>query len=243
MDIIRDVFQHVPLPFVIAWYAIGVISAYIFITGIRRHVRAWRQGKAEQIQGTTLSRLKRLVYFGLAQGKVLNKKYNGTMHALISIVGFLLLLGMFFPILEGVVGYVALLFALGLILLEYKRLRATGPPLETAWEDSFVFGVIVAMALSGFLMMGVNTWAWNSPAGQVLSPLFTLAGTQSARGPLPEPLSPSLSARILADCLHTELPSDSSDYVADERLLRTDYDQGRDDDTVRPQTDDGIRQL
>ena len=176
MDIIRDVFQHVPLSFVIAWYAIGIISAYIFITGIRRHVQAWRQGKAEQIQGTTLSRLKRLVYFGLAQGKILNKKYNGTMHALISIVGFLLLLGMFFPMLEGIVGYLALLFALGLILLEYKRLRATGPPLETAWEDSFVFGVIVAMAASGFLMMGVNTWAWNSPAGEALSPLFTPLG-------------------------------------------------------------------
>ena len=176
MDIIRDVFQHVPLSFVIAWYAIGIISAYIFITGIRRHVQAWRQGKAEQIQGTTLSRLKRLVYFGLAQAKILDKKYNGTMHALISIVGFLLLLGMFFPMLEGIVGYLALLFALGLILLEYKRLRATGPPLETAWEDSFIFGVIVAMAVSGFLMMGVNTWAWNSPAGDVLSPLFTPLG-------------------------------------------------------------------
>jgi len=176
LDIIRDVFQHVPLSFVIAWYAIGIISAYIFITGIRRHVQAWRQGKAEQIQGTTLSRLKRLVYFGLAQAKILDKKYNGTMHALISIVGFLLLLGMFFPMLEGIVGYLALLFALGLILLEYKRLRATGPPLETAWEDSFVFGIIVAMAVSGFLMMGINTWAWNSPAGDVLSPLFTPLG-------------------------------------------------------------------
>ena len=176
MDIIRDVFQHVPLSFVIAWYVIGIISAYIFITGIRRHVQAWRQGKAEQIQGTTLSRLKRLVYFGLAQAKILNKKYNGTMHALISIVGFLLLLGMFFPILEEIVGYLALLFALGLILLEYKRLRATGPPLETAWEDSFIFGVIVTMAVSGFLMMGINTWAWNSPAGDVLSPLFTPLG-------------------------------------------------------------------
>ncbi|HXZ98595.1 MAG TPA: hypothetical protein VED24_04430, partial [Candidatus Acidoferrum sp.] len=148
MDIIRDVFQHVPISFVIAWYVIGIICAYIFIIGIRRHVRAWRQGRAEQIQGTALSRLKRLVYFGLAQGKVLNKKYNGTMHVLISIIGFLLLLGMFFPILEGIVGYLALLFALGLILLEYKRLRATGPALETAWEDSFVFGVIVAMVAS-----------------------------------------------------------------------------------------------
>jgi Fe-S oxidoreductase/nitrate reductase gamma subunit len=176
LDIIRDVFQHVPLSFVIAWYAIGIISAYIFITGIRRHIQAWKQGKAEQIQGTRLSRLKRLVYFGLAQARVLNKKYNGTMHALISIVGFLLLLGMFFPILESIVGYVALLFAVGLILLEYKRLRATGPPLETAWEDSFVFGVIVAMAVSGFLMMGVNTWAWDSPAGQLLSPLFMPLG-------------------------------------------------------------------
>lgn len=153
MEIIRDIFQHVPLSFVIAWYAIGVISAYLFITGIRRHVRAWKQGRAEQVSGTAFSRLERLVYFGIAQAKVLNKRYNGTMHALISTIGFLLLLGMFFPILETLVGYLALLFGLGLILLEYKRLRATGPPLETVWEDSFVFGVIIAMAVSGFLMM------------------------------------------------------------------------------------------
>ena len=176
MEIIRDIFQHVPLSFVIAWYAIGVISAYIFITGIRRHVRAWEQGRAEQVSGTAFSRLERLVYFGIAQAKVLNKRYNGTMHVLISIIGFLLLLGMFFPILEAVVGYLALLFGLGLILLECKRLRASGPPLETAWEDSFVFGVIIAMAISGFLTMGVNTWAWDSPVGEVLSPIFAPLG-------------------------------------------------------------------
>ena len=176
MEIIRDVFQYVPLFFAIAWWIFGVISAFLFTYGIRRHVRAWKQGRAEQIPGTALSRLKKLLYFGIAQAKVLSKRYNGTMHVLISIIGFLLLLGMFFPILESVVGYLALLFALGLILLEYKRLRATGAPLETAWEDSFVFGVIVAMAVSGFLMMGVNTWAWDSPVGEILSPLFTALG-------------------------------------------------------------------
>jgi Fe-S oxidoreductase/nitrate reductase gamma subunit len=176
MEIIRDVFQYVPLFFAIAWWIFGVISAFLFTYGIRRHVRAWKQGRAEQIPGTALSRLKKLLYFGIAQAKVLSKRYNGTMHVLISIIGFLLLLGMFFPILESVVGYLALLFALGLILLEYKRLRATGAPLETAWEDSFVFGVIVAMAASGFLMMGVNTWAWDSPVGEVLSPLFAPFG-------------------------------------------------------------------
>jgi Fe-S oxidoreductase/nitrate reductase gamma subunit len=176
MEIIRDVFQYVPLFFVIAWWIFGVISAFLFTYGIRRHVRAWKQGRAEQIPGTALSRLKKLLCFGIAQAKVLSKRYNGTMHVLISIIGFLLLLGMFFPILESIVGYLALLFALGLILLEYKRLRATGPPLETVWEDSFVFGVIVAMAASGFLMMGVNTWAWDSPVGEVLSPLFAPFG-------------------------------------------------------------------
>jgi len=176
MEIIRDVFQFVPLFFVIAWWIFGLISAFLFILGIRRHMRAWRQGKAEQIPGTTLSRLKKLLYFGFFQSKVLNKRYNGTMHVLISIIGFLLLLGMFFPVLESVVGYLALLFALGLVLVEYKRLGPTGPPLETAWEDSFVFGVIIVMALSGFLMMGVNTWAWDSPVGELLSPFFAPFG-------------------------------------------------------------------
>jgi Fe-S oxidoreductase/nitrate reductase gamma subunit len=176
MDIIRDVFQYVPIFFVISWWIFGAVSAFLFVIGVRRHVRAWKQGKAEQISGTTLSRLKSLLYFGIAQAKVLNKRYNGTMHGLISIIGFLLLLGMFFPILEEIVGYLALLFALGLILLEYKRLRAVGPPLETAWEDTFVFGVIIAMAISGFLMMGVNTWAWDSPVGEALSPFFEQLG-------------------------------------------------------------------
>jgi len=176
MEIIRDIFQHVPLPFVIAWYTIGVIAAYLFVTGIRRHIRAWRQGKPERISGTPLSRLTRLIYVGIAQARILDKKYNGTMHALISIIGFLLLAGMFFPILQALVGYLALLFGAGLILLEYKRLGPAGTPLETAWEDSFVFGVIVAMAVSGFLMMGVNTWAWPSPAGNVLSPIFAPLG-------------------------------------------------------------------
>lgn len=208
MEIIRDIFQHVPLPFVIAWYVIGVIAALLFFTGIRRHIRAWKQGRPEKISGTPLARLRRLIYVGIAQAKVLNKKYNGTTHALISIVGFLLLVGMFFPILEAVVGYLALLFGAGLILLEYKRIRATGPPLETAWEDSFVYGVIVAMAVSGFLMMGANTWAWPSPAGDVLSPLF-------------EPLGP----RALVDLypslflIHSALVFSLIAYIPNSRLI------------------------
>lgn len=208
MEIIRDIFQHVPLPFVVAWYLIGVIAAVLFVTGIRRHVRVWRQGKAEKISGTPLSRLRRLVYVGIAQAKVLNKKYNGTMHALISIIGFLLLLGMFFPILEDIVGYLALLFGMGLVLLEYKRLRATGPALETAWEDSFVYGVIVAMAVSGFLMMGVNTWAWVSPVGEVLSPLF-------------EPLGPKVLVELYPSLflIHSALVFSLIAYIPNSRLI------------------------
>jgi Fe-S oxidoreductase len=179
MDVIRDIFQFVPLQFVIAWWVIAAISLYIFIAGIRRHLRIWKQGRSEKIAGTKLSRLRRLISAGLAQSKVLNKKYNGVMHVLISIIGFLLLLGMFFPILEDAVGYLALLFGAGLILLEYKRLKPAGTKLETAWEDAFVYLVIVSMTASGFLMMGVNTWAWSSPVGSVLSPLFEAVGPKA----------------------------------------------------------------
>jgi Fe-S oxidoreductase len=179
MDIIRDIFQFVPLPFLVAWWIIAAISAYLFVSGMRKHVRAWRLGRPEKIAGSSLSRLSRLVSTGLAQWKVLNKKYNGIMHVLISIIGFLLLLGMFFPILEAIVGYLALLFGAGLILLEYKRLKPTGQKLETAWEDTYVYLVIVAMAVSGFLMMGVDAWAWQSPVGSVLSPLFLTLGAKA----------------------------------------------------------------
>jgi Fe-S oxidoreductase len=179
MDLIRDIFQYVTLPFIIAWWTIAAITGYLFIAGIRKHVRVWRQGRPEKISGSKGSRLGKLISIGLVQAKVLNKRYNGLTHALISIIGFLLFLGMFFPILEAIVGYLALLFGAGLILLEYKRLKPTGTKLETAWEDTFVYGVIVAMAVSGFLMMGVNTWAWESPAGSVLSPLFESLGPKT----------------------------------------------------------------
>ena len=179
MDLIRDIFQFVPLPFVIAWWLIAAITAYLFITGIRKHVRAWRQGRPEKISGSRTERLGKLFSTGLAQSKVLNKKYNGLTHALISVIGFLLFLGMFFPILGTIVGYLALFFGAGLILLEYKRLKPTLTKLETAWEDTFVFGVIVAMSVSGFLMMGVDTWAWQSPAGSVLSTFFQGLGPKT----------------------------------------------------------------
>ena len=179
MDLIRDIFQFVPLQFIIAWWVIAVIAAYLFLSGIRRHVRAWNQGRPEKIVGTRLSRVRRLISIGLAQSKVLNKKFNGITHVLISVIGFVLLLGMFFPILEAIVGYLALLFGAGLVLLEYKRLRPSGQRLETAWEDTYVYGVIVAMAVSGFLMMGVDTWAWQSPVGSVLSPLFLTLGPKA----------------------------------------------------------------
>ena len=179
MDLIRNIFQFVPLPFVIAWWIIAAVTVYLFFVGLRRHVRAWMKGRPEKVSGTRLSRLGRFVSLGLGQSKVLNKKYNGINHLLISIIGFLLLLGMFFPVLETIVGYVALLFGVGLVLLEFRRLKTTEPKLETAWEDSFVYGVIVAMAVSGFLMMGVNTWAWRSPVGSLLSPLFGSLGPKA----------------------------------------------------------------
>ena len=179
MDIIRDIFQYVPLPFIIAWWTLATASTLLFVTGIRKHMRAWRQGRPEQLSGTRLARLKRLIYVGMAQSKVFDKKYRGITHVLVSIVGFLLFAGMFFPILEMVVGYLALLFGAGLVLLAYRRLKPTSPPLETAWEDSFVYGVIIGMTISGFLMMGANTWAWKSPAGTALSPLFETLGPKA----------------------------------------------------------------
>lgn len=208
MDLIRDIFQFVPLPFFIAWWVIAAISTYLFISGIRRHVRAWKQGRPEKIAGTRLPRLRRLISTGLAQSKVLNKKYNGITHVLISIIGFVLLLGMFFPILEAIVGYLALLFGAGLILLEYKRLRPTGSKLETAWEDAFVYGVIVAMSASGFLMMGVNTWAWQSPVGSVLSPLFETLGPKALVG-----IYPSLWL------IHSALVFSLIAYIPNSRLI------------------------
>jgi Fe-S oxidoreductase len=179
VDLIRDIFQFVPVSFVAAWWIIAAATLFLFVMGIRRHVSSWRQGRAERISGTKLSRIGRLISIGIVQAKVLDKKYKGITHVLVSIIGFLLFAGMFFPILETVVGYLALLFAAGLILLAYRRLKPIGPALETAWGDSFVYGVIVAMAFTGFLMMGVNTWAWNSPVGSVLSPLFGPLGPKT----------------------------------------------------------------
>jgi Fe-S oxidoreductase len=116
----------------------------------------------------------------MAQAKVLSKKYRGLTHALLSMIGFLLLAAMFFPILSVVTGYIALLFGAGLVLLWYRRANASDPPLETAWEDSFVFAVIVAMTASGFLMMGANPWAWPSPVGHdVLSHIFEPLGPKA----------------------------------------------------------------
>jgi Fe-S oxidoreductase/nitrate reductase gamma subunit len=208
MDLIRDIFQYVTLPFIIAWWTIAAITAYLFIAGIRKHVRVWRQGRPEKISGSKGSRLGRLFSTGLVQAKVLNKKYNGLTHALISIIGFLLFLGMFFPILEATVGYLALLFGAGLILLEYKRLKPTGTKLETAWEDTFVYGVIIAMAVSGFLMMGVNTWAWESPAGSVLSPIF-------------EPLGPKTLVQLYPSLwlTHSALVFSLIAYIPNSRLI------------------------
>jgi len=180
VEIVRDIFQFVPLPYVIAWYVIGAISTFLFIYGIRRHVSAWKRGKPERIQGSALARLRRFTYIGMVQAKVLSKKYRGLTHALLSMVGFLLLAAMFFPILSIVAGYIALLFGAGLILLWYRRVKASDSPLETAWEDSFVFAIIVAMTASGFLMMGANPWAWPSPVGHdVLSHFFEPLGPKA----------------------------------------------------------------
>jgi Fe-S oxidoreductase len=179
MDLIRDIFQFVPLEFIVAWWIFAAISSCLFLSGIRKHVRAWKQGRPEKIVGTRLSRLRRLGLIGLAQSKVLNRKYIGITHVLLSIIGFVLLVGMFFPIIEVTVGYLALLFGAGLVLLECKRLTSSGQKLETVWEDAYVYCVIVTMTVSGFLMMGVNTWAWQSPVGSMLSPLFLTLGPKA----------------------------------------------------------------
>jgi len=179
MDVIRDIFQFVPEIFIIAWWAMATVTVVLFTMGMRKHVHIWRQGRPEQINGTRAARLGRLLLVGIAQSKVFGKRYRGITHALISIVGFLLFAGMFFPILDSIVGSLALLFGIGLIFLAYRRIKPTQPPLETAWEDAFIYSVIVAVAGSGFLMMGTNTWAWESPAGNVLSRFFEPLGPKA----------------------------------------------------------------
>ncbi|MCF7669229.1 MAG: 4Fe-4S dicluster domain-containing protein [Verrucomicrobia bacterium] len=80
---VRQTFWNVPHWAEIAQYAGGGLAVIIFLYGLWRHIKRWKSGRSEKLEGTFGHRLTLLVKYGLFQGRLSNDAQSLLMHLFI----------------------------------------------------------------------------------------------------------------------------------------------------------------
>ncbi|NOZ60215.1 MAG: iron-sulfur-binding reductase, partial [Calditrichaeota bacterium] len=84
----REVFWNISFHNLL--YPLALIAIVLFIYGFYRRAKLWAAGQPHEITGSAGQRLKLLLTYGIAQGRVLKEIYPGLMH-LLMYLGFVLL--------------------------------------------------------------------------------------------------------------------------------------------------------
>jgi Fe-S oxidoreductase len=105
-----------------AVYVLGLGSAMAFAGGAWRHVKRWRLGQAETIEGTWRDRLGAFVRFAIFQGRLASDRYASAMHLAIFFGMGVLFLGTVLATLDQDVGWLLFdwQFLRGNLYLGYK---------------------------------------------------------------------------------------------------------------------------
>lgn len=181
---IRDTFWNIPHWAEIVQYILALVTVIVFLYGIGRRVRRWRQGQPEKRPGHFWARIWSLVTQVLAQRRTLDEAYPGIMHftifwgmvvlaigtALATVdwdvthlfFGFQILTGWVYILFELVLDILGLLVVIGLGMAIYRRYVARPSRLQAfplrslAWDDLYVLVMLAFITLSGYLTEGLR---------------------------------------------------------------------------------------
>jgi Fe-S oxidoreductase/nitrate reductase gamma subunit len=173
------------------FYLLTLVALTVFGLGVWRRYRLWKAiGKPETIGGEKARRLKRLLWDGLLQARLLRDASPGISHALLffgfavlflgtSLVatnyyvarplGIPYLQGTFYLVFSFVLEVFGLLALLGVILFAWRRyvqkperLAYKGVP-DGTWEDAFILALIGAVLITGFLVEALRIQVTKAP--------------------------------------------------------------------------------
>ncbi|MBN2007845.1 (Fe-S)-binding protein [candidate division KSB1 bacterium] len=182
-------------------YGLMVITFIVFGYGFYRRLRLWKLGKPEDRTDRPLERIKAVLGYAIAHGKLLKESYPGLMHLGI-FVGFVILLigtatvsfdydvwglifrqdsfltGNFYLIFSLILDIGGVLAILGVLVAMFRRFVQRPSRLSQQVDETiFLVGLLVIL-LGGFLVEGtriaVTTPAWEnwSPVGSWVAGFF-----------------------------------------------------------------------
>ena len=195
----REVFWHISFHGLL--YPLALIVIVLFIYGFYRRAKLWAAGQPHEVSGSLGQRLKLLLTYGVAQGRVLKEIYPGLMH-LFMYLGFLLLfigtlivsfdydvweliLGMgsfltgnfylIFSLTLEIAGGVAIL---GVLIAFFRRYIQKPARLNNEPDNLISLIWLLIILLSGFFVEGARIasthpqWAHWSLIGSFVSTIF-----------------------------------------------------------------------
>ena len=178
--------------------------ALVFLYGVYRRLRIYVKGAAPPNLSYLSKRIRRAVIEVFAQRKVAKKRYPGLAHLLIYSGIIVLLIGTTLVMIDNdiwvplfheqiLVGYFYLTFEtfldafgivaiVGLVLAIVRRAVARPPNLPTSRDDFFIFGILIVILLTGYLLEGIRlavdkpSWAPWSFVGYRVAGLLLAGG-------------------------------------------------------------------
>ncbi|MCI0519102.1 MAG: 4Fe-4S dicluster domain-containing protein [Chloroflexi bacterium] len=198
---IRETFWNIPHWAEIAQYVLGFLSIAIFLWGVWRRVRVWRQGQPEARRDRPMARLRAAFVHGVGQIRLARDPYAAVMHLSIFwgmaalLLGtalatvdwdvtrlfwdFQFLTGGFYLVYEVALDILGLLLLLGTGMALYRRYALKPQRLDNAanrgliLDDVYVLLMLFLVTLSGYLVEGLRI-AVARPDWAVWSPLGSL---------------------------------------------------------------------
>ena len=197
---IYDIFYPVILGFLV--FCLVLLGLFAF--GFLRRCLLWRVGRPEERSGDWGRRLWSVVAVALGNWRIVSEWYPGAMHLLLVWGGILLFLGKVTRLFSYPVGLSTppqalflgasalsevggILIIAGGLLGAFRRYVLRPPRLDSVKDDGLVYGWVFLLLLTGYVTKGfriaaardlsVVSWAWWSPVGSLLSPLFLTYAT------------------------------------------------------------------
>ncbi len=180
---IRETFWNIPQWAETAQYILGFITAIVFLYGIIRRVRRWRQGQPEKRFDHIGTRLWSVLTQAILQLRTASEAYTGVMHltifwGMIALLigtalatldwdvthlffGFQFLKDGFYIVYELTLDIFGLLLMIGLGMAIYRRYilrpkRLQNPMPTLTRDDTYVLVMLTLIAISGYFVEGLR---------------------------------------------------------------------------------------
>src|SRR4030095_11984510 len=196
----RDTFWAIPQWAQVVLYVGATLAIAAFVWGVVQRVRLWMGGKPEMRWDRPLTRVGRLITYGLLQARVLSQSYPGIMHATVfwgflalfmgtvlatidydftlPLLGVKILKGNFYLFYEVVLDFFGLFFVIGLGMACYRRFIKRPARVDPDPQFAYALLILFVINVTGFVMEGARLaavrpwWGAGAPAGFVVGEGF-----------------------------------------------------------------------